>query len=102
MKTRYDPISPTEGKMASVCGTAVIAIFSCILVGIVLIDIFTMPRHVQLFKENVRMFRHSFVVQKMCQWCNRVSECITDLKESKDAGKIHPTEEIELKESVGS
>ena len=102
MKPRYDPISPTEGKMASVCGTVVIAIFSCILVGIVLIDIFTMPRQIQLVRENVRMFRHSFVMQKMYQWCNRVSECITDLKESKDAGKIHGTEVIELKEGIGS
>ena len=38
----------------------------------------------------------------MCQWCNRVSECITDLNESKDAGKIHGTEVIELKEGIGS
>ena len=102
LKTRYDPISPTEGKMARVYGTVVIAIFACLLVGIVLLDIVTMPRHVQLFKENVRMFRHSFVVQKMCQWCNRMSECIADLKEPENTGNMHGMVEIELKEGTGS
>ena len=48
------------------------------------------------------MFQHSFVVQKMCQWCNRVSECITDLKESENTGDMHGTVEIELKEGTGS
>ena len=98
LKTRYDPVSPTEGKMARVYGTVVIAIFACLLVGIVLLDIVTMPRHIQLFKENVRMFRHSFVVQ----WCNRVSECIADIKESENTGNIHGTVEIELKEGTDS
>ena len=102
VKTEYDPISPTEGKMASVCGTVVIGIFSCLLVGIVLLDICTMPKHIQLFKENVAMFRHSFVVQKMCQWCNRVSQRISDLQESEDAGKTHGMLEIELKDGTGS
>ena len=100
MKKKHDPISPTEGKMASVCGTVVIGIFSCLLVGIVLLDIFTMPRHIQLFKENVAMFRHSFLVQKMCQWCNRVSRRIADSQESEDAGRTNGTVEIELEEGT--
>ena len=97
---KYDPISPTEGKMASVCGTVVIGIFSCLLVGIVLLDIFTMPKHIQLFRENIEMFRHSFVVQKMCQCCNRVSQCIADSQKSEDAGRTNGRVEIELKEGT--
>ena len=102
MKTKYDPISPTEGEMASVYGTVVIAVFSCLLVGIVLLDICTMPRHIQLFKDNVKMFRHSFVLQQICQWCNRASERTADIQESEDAGKTHFTAEIELNEGTGS